>query len=210
MHVRSLNVGSPATYEYEGRQVRTAFFKYPVEGPLFLGKTGFPGDAQVDDVHHGGADKAALLYAFEHYAYWERELGHPPGAAALGETITLEGLTESEVRIGDAYQIGEAVVQISQPRVPCYKANIRQGVPDMDKRVMACGFTGFYVRVFTAGQIKAGDQVTLISRVEGAPTVAELNHIVYHDHSNREALERYAGLTELAEVWRNWLKKLLG
>lgn len=211
MIVRALNVGGPKTYDYQGREVTTAFFKYPVEGALFLTKTGFGGDAQVDMVHHGGPEKAALLYSFEHYAYWEKELGHDPSPAAMGETLTVEGLTEATVQIGDVYQIGEAVVQVSQPRVPCYKTVIRHGVPDMAERVMNCGYTGFYVRVLTEGPIKAGDAIVRISRMEGAPTVAELNHTVYHDKTNLAALERLANTAApLAEVWRNWLRRLLG
>lgn len=210
MIVRALNVGSTATYEYEGKQVTTAFFKYPVEGALFLTKTGFGPDAQADLVHHGGPDKAALIYSLEHYPYWEQELGHDPGPAVMGENLTVEGLTEAEARIGDVYQIGDAVVQVCQPRVPCYKTVIRNGLPDMVKRVQNSGYTGFYVRVLTEGNIKAGDTVTLVSRVEGAPTVAELNHTVYHDHSDQAALERLANTEALAQVWKNWLNKLRG
>jgi MOSC domain-containing protein YiiM len=210
MIVRSLNVGGTAIYEYEGKQVSTAFFKYPVEGALFLTKTGFAPDAQADLVHHGGPDKAALLYSAEHYPYWAAELGREPGPAVMGENLTVEGLTETEARIGDVYQIGEAVVQVCQPRVPCFKTVIRNGLPDMVKRVQNSGFTGFYVRVLTEGNIKAGDAVTLLSRVEGAPTVAELNHTVYHDHSDRTALERLVATEALAPVWKNWLTKLLG
>ncbi|HWI53186.1 MAG TPA: MOSC domain-containing protein [Symbiobacteriaceae bacterium] len=210
MIVRSLNVGGPATYQYEGKEVTTAFFKFPVAGPLFLSKTGFPGDEQVDMVHHGGPEKAALLYSEEHSAYWARELGHDPGPAAMGETLTVSGIDEAGAHIGDVYTIGEATVQVCQPRVPCYKANIRHGIPDMVRRVQACGFTGFYVRVLTEGNIHVGDAITLVSRIEGNPTVAELNHLVYHDQSNRAALERCAEAEGLAEVWRNWLRKLLG
>ena len=210
MIVRALNVGETKTYDYEGKQVETAFFKYPVEGALFLTKTGFGPDAQADLVHHGGPDKAALIYSYEHYPYWEKELGHDPGPAVMGENLTVEGLTEAEARIGDVYQIGEATVQICQPRVPCYKTVIRNGLPDMVKRVQNCGYTGFYVRVLTEGKIKAGDSVSLVSRVEGAPTVAELNHTVYHDKENKAVLERLARTEALAPVWKNWLTKLLG
>lgn len=210
MIVRSLNVGGPATYQHEGKEVTTAFFKLPVTGPLFLSKTGFPGDKQVDMVHHGGPEKAALLYSQEHSAYWAKELGRHPGPAAMGETLTVAGITEAEARIGDVYRIGEAIVQISQPRVPCYKANIRHGITDMVQRVQACGFTGFYVRVLTEGRINVGDAITLISRIEGNPTVAELNRLVYHDQGNRGALEGFVQAEGLAEVWQNWLRKLLG
>ncbi|HWI66240.1 MAG TPA: MOSC domain-containing protein [Symbiobacteriaceae bacterium] len=209
MKVCVVNVGGPATYEYDGKQVTTAFFKHPVDGPLFLSKTGLPGDAQVDTVHHGGPDKAALLYATEHTPYWTELLGKDPGPAIMGETLTVSGLTEAGAKIGDVYQIGEAVVQVSQPRVPCYKANIRHGIADMDKKVMACGYTGVYVRVLTEGQVKAGDSITLVSRNEGAPTVAELNHLVYHDQGNKAEIARcLANAVGLAEVWQGWLRKL--
>jgi MOSC domain-containing protein YiiM len=210
MIVRALNVGAPVVREYQGRQVSTAFFKYPVAEPLHLGKLGFTGDSVVDDVHHGGPDKAALLYSAEHYPYWAQELGHDPGPAAMGENLTVEGLSEETVCIGDIYRIGGATVQISQPRVPCFKTNIRHGIADMQERVAACGFTGFYIRVLEEGPVQAGDAVTLVSRIAGAPTVARLNHVMHHDKQNVDAARALVDTEALAEVWRDYFRRRLG
>lgn len=208
--VRALNVGAVKSYGYEGKSVDTAFFKRPVAGPVLLTSLGFAGDQQADQVHHGGPEKAALLYSFAHYAYWEQELGKDPGPAALGENLTVEGLTEETACIGDVYRIGQtAVVQVCQPRIPCFKTNIRQGIPDMLARVSDTGFTGFYVRVLTEGPVAAGDELTLLSRPAGAPTIAEANHIMHRDRDNMAAAERLLAAEGLAEVWRTILLRRL-
>jgi MOSC domain-containing protein YiiM len=210
MIIRTLNLGTPATREYLGKPVETGFFKYPVEGPRRLHRLGLEGDGQADLVHHAGPDKAALVYAHEHYAYWEKELGHDPGPAVLGENFTVEGLSEANACIGDIYRVGGALVQVSQPRIPCYKTNIRAGIPDMLERVRACGYTGFYLRVLEEGPVAAGDRFELVRRPKGAPTVSHLNQIMHHEPENRAALEALRNVEGLAEVWRNWVQKLLG
>jgi len=210
MIVRAIHVGAPAEYQYQGKTVTTAFFKYPVHQPLFLGTTGFAEDAQVDRQHHGGPDKAALLYPWEHYAHWQQNLGKDPGPAAMGENLTVEGLTEEQACIGDVYTIGGAVVQVSQPRVPCYKTAIRHGVDDMAARVTERGFTGFYVRVLTEGTVAVGDALKLVSRPEGAPTVAQANRIFYDDSASLADVQALVDAEGLAEVWRTHLGKRLG
>lgn len=210
MRVVALNVGVSTTHEYQGRTVTTGFFKYPVAEPLHLGKEGFPGDTQADRVHHGGPDKATLLYPREHYAYWEQELGRDPGPAALGENLTVEGLTEETVCIGDVYRIGGATVEVSQPRIPCFKTVIRHGVADMVERVNACGFSGFYVRVLEEGPVGPGDSITLLSRPDGAPTVAFGNRIFHHEKENLEGVRLLVETPALAKVWKDHLGKRLG
>jgi MOSC domain-containing protein YiiM len=208
--VRALHVGKAETHTYQGKPVETGFFKDPVEGARFLSKLGFEGDTQVDQVHHGGPDKAALLYALEHYTYWRHELGKNPGPAALGENLTVDGFTETTVCIGDVYRIGGAVVQVCQPRVPCFKTAIRHGVPDMVERITACGYTGIYGRVLTEGPVAAGDEVTLLERRAGAPTVAHLNDLLYRDTKNTAAMQAAIAVEQLADVWKQMLRRRLG
>lgn len=210
MIIRSLNVGRPVTCDYEGKPVETAFFKYPAERPVMLRSLGFEGDAQADLVHHGGPEKAVLLYAFEHYAYWERELGRHAGPAALGENLTVEGFTEEQVCIGDVYAMGGAVVQVCQPRVPCYKTAIRNGVPDMVERILACGYTGIYARVLQEGPVASGDRLHLVRRPTEALTVAQLNHLRYQDKENLAAMQSALQAEGLAQVWQQFLRKRLG
>jgi MOSC domain-containing protein YiiM len=208
--VHALYVGGTATHEYQGREVETAFFKYPVEGARLLTKLGFEGDAQADRVHHGGPDKAALLYALEHYDYWRENLGKDPGPSALGENLTVDGFTEENVCIGDIYRVGGAVVQVCQPRVPCYKTAIRRGVPDMMQRVVASGRSGIYVCVLTEGLVQVGDTVELLERPAGAPTAASLNYLLHHDKENKAAAAVAIEIEALAAVWKKVLRMRLG
>ncbi len=209
MIVRSLQVGLITTHEYEGRDVPTGFFKQPVIGPRLLGHLGFEGDQQADLKNHGGPDKAALVYAWEHYAYWSGLVGQDLGPAFMGENLTVEGLTEETVCIGDVYRLGEALVQVSQPRVPCYKVNIRSGRPDMLQLAMDALFTGYYLRVLEEGRVAAGDRFTLVRRPAGAPTVAWANQIRHRGKDNVAGLQRLLAAEGLAEAWREPVGRLL-
>lgn len=223
MIVRSLQVGAITTHEYEGRDVPTGFFKHQAEGPRLLGRLGFEGDQQADLKAHGGPDKAALIYPWEHYAYWSRLLGQEPGQelgqargqsqelgpAFMGENLTVEGLTEEAACIGDVYRLGEALVQVSQPRVPCFKVNIRSGRPDMLQLAMDSLYTGYYVRVLEEGRVAAGDRFTLVRRPAGAPTVAWANQIRHREKGNVSALQRLLAAEGLADAWREPVRKLI-
>ena len=209
MIVRALQVGPITTREYERREVPTGFFKAPVAGAVLLGRLGFEGDRQADLKHHGGPDKAALVYAWEHYAYWARILGYDPGPAFMGENLTVEGLTEETACIGDVYRIGEALVQVSQPRVPCFKVNIRSGRPDMLKLAMETLYTGYYLRVLEEGRVAPGDRIQRVSRPEGAPTVAWANRVRHREKENVADLQRLLAAAGLAEAWRGPVQKLL-
>lgn len=209
MILRSVNVGTAVAQPYKGRLETTAFRKQPVAGPLYLGTLGLPGDEQV--YHgHGGPDKAALLYDVAHYPYWREFLGRDPGPAALGETLTVDGLAEADAHIGDVYRVGEALVQVAQPRVPCHKINLVHGVDNMQQEVARTGWGGFYVRVLEPGHVAAGNGLTLVSRPERAPTIAYLNRIMHHEPDNRDAIRRLVDAPALAEQWVTWLRKRLG
>lgn len=207
MIIRWLNVGTAQTADYRGNQVQSAIFKQPVSGPLYLSKMQFAGDQQADMVHHGGPDKAVCVYPYTHYPYWERELDRMLAPSAFGENLTVEGLTEETVCIGDRYQIGDATVQVAQPRIPCYKLSMKHGVPDLDRRVIDAGYTGFYLRVLTEGHVAPGDRWVLLSRPENAPTIAEVNRVLHHDKENLEAARAQVDAEGLAEVWRTFLHK---
>lgn len=192
------------------RTVPTAMFKQPVLQPIYLGQLGFAGDEQVDRVHHGGLEKAVCLYPYDHYAYWQRTLGRPLPTAAFGENLTVAGLTETVACIGDAYRVGEAVIQICQPRIPCFKVAARLETPDMVDRMLASGYTGFYFRVLQEGYVGPGDQLQLVDRPAGAPTVAEATRIRFFDRENPEVAGRLLAAVGLAEAWRTHLERRLG
>ncbi len=148
MRVVSLNVGLPREIEWRGQSVRTSIFKTPIDRRLRVTTLNLEGDEQSDLSVHGGVDKAVYAYPFEHYGFWRRELPEvdfPWGA--FGENLTIEGLLEEDVRIGDLLRVGSAEFVVTQPRMPCFKLGIRFGRPDMVKRFLRSGRTGFYFAV---------------------------------------------------------------
>jgi MOSC domain-containing protein YiiM len=209
MRLVSLQVGKPRTFTYRGHEIETGIFKWGVTSPLFLSSLNFEGDGQADLDNHGGPDKAVNVYCIEHYPYWEEKLGRKLEGGAFGENVTLQGLSEDNVCIGDIYRLGEAVVQVSQPRQPCHKLAKKHDVPDLPLQVQTTGFTGYYFRVLEEGIVTPGDAVELLERHPAEITVAYANRIMYHDKMNREGLERLAGLDTLAVSWRTSLTKRL-
>jgi MOSC domain-containing protein YiiM len=170
-----VNVGRPRRVEFHGRPVRTAIWKAPVAGPVRVARLGLEGDKQSDLRVHGGPAKAVYAYPSEHYAYWAREL---PGTdlpwGAFGENLTVEGLLEHDVRIGDRFRAGSAELVVTTPRMPCYKLGVRFDRDDMVKRFLAHGGTGFYFAVLEEGEVAAGDVIERVARAEGVVTVADV------------------------------------
>lgn len=210
MIITSVHVGITAVREHQGKQIDTACFKYPADGPVQLSRTGLAGDQQGDTVRHGGPDKAVLAYPAAHYRHWTQFLGQDPGPAVLGENFTVDGATEADVCIGDTYRVGGAVVQVAQPRVPCSKMNLRHGRTDVLPEIVRTGYTGFYLRVLEEGPVQAGDSLIRLSRPADAPSVAYINRIRHHESHNRAALERILAAEGLAAVWVDWLRNRLG
>ena len=174
MKLLSLQVGRPRTVKWRRRPVTTGIFKEPVAGRLMLRRDNLEGDEQADLRVHGGRDKAVYVYPSEHYAFWRNQL---PGLhlpyGMFGENFTTEGLDESTVCIGDHVRIGGAIVEVTQPRVPCYKLGVRFGRPDMPQRFHASGRCGFYLAVLEEGDVGPGDTWERIGRHNNALTVLE-------------------------------------
>jgi MOSC domain-containing protein YiiM len=170
----SLQVGRPRKVRWRRTTVTTGIFKQPVAGRIMLRQHNLDGDGQADLTVHGGWDKAVYVYPSEHYAYWQQELpGMPLPYGSFGENFTTEGLDESSVRIGDRFRIGGALVEVTQPRMPCYKLGIRFGRADMPKRFHASGRCGFYLAVIQEGEVGAGDTVERIGRNDRELSVGE-------------------------------------
>jgi MOSC domain-containing protein YiiM len=205
----SLNVGLPRLLAYRGKYVRSGFIKTPVSGSLRLGETGLVGDGQADLKYHGGTEKAVCVYPLEHYPYWEQRLDRPLDYGAFGENFSTEGLLEAEVCIGDVYWIGTAMVQVSQPRQPCFKLAARHGVRDLALWVQQTGFTGFYFRCLEPGEVRAGDEIVLLERHAPEASVAEANRVMHRDKQDRRAIERLLGVSELSHSWRRTFEKRL-
>ena len=207
--VVSLQVGTTRTLRWRGKDVRSAIDKRPVDGRIALGPLGFDGDEQADPRYHGGPDKAVCCYQSEHFPRWaallERE-AMPPGA--FGENLTLAGLLEADAHIGDTYTLGDgAVVQISQPRGPCFKIAARWGKRTINRDMALDLVAGFYLRVLQPGAVAAGDTMDLVERGSDV-TVAEVLRVTYRDRDDAAARRRVLAEPALAEQWRAALVKL--
>ncbi|WP_422658651.1 MOSC domain-containing protein [Paenibacillus sp. EC2-1] len=208
----SLNIGKPITVDYLGKSLSTGIYKQPVQGPLYLSSVQIDGDGQADLVFHGGPDKAVCVYPFEHYAYWEAVLAKKMEYASFGENLTVRGLLEDKVCIGDVYQIGEAVVQVSQPRYPCFKLSQKHGVKDMPARVLETGYSGFYLRVLQEGYLSADSRITQLESHPDQVSILNILQLLTHGRQEAAALRRMIDLEVLAESVRTkfqgWLDKL--
>lgn len=176
----SVQVGQPRQVEGGNRSVRTAIFKEPVLFRVWARRLNLDGDRQADLRVHGGPDKAVYAYDLSGYAHWRRELGLELPYGQFGENLTLEGLPESSVRIGDVYRIGDALLQVSQPRSPCFKLSLKMGRPDFAKAFGASGHPGFYLRVLEEGELGAGDAITLVEAGPERATVARIADRLFH------------------------------
>lgn len=207
MKLVSVNVGLPREVSWKGKTVSTGIFKQPVSGRVMVRSLNLDGDAQADLTVHGGLDKAVYVYPFEHYEYWRGELLNtnlPLGI--FGENFTTTGLRETEVNIGDCFQIGAVKLMVTQPRLPCYKLGIRFGQPDMVKRFLASQRTGFYLRVLQEGEVGIGDTLELVSRDDNKITVADIIQLYVREKSDSELLHRVAQLEALPQSWRDYFQ----
>jgi len=184
----------------------SAIDKHPVDQPLWLGQTGFAGDQQGDRRHHGGMEKAVHHYPAEHYAAWRSAL--PASAHAVlrpggfGENLSTTGLSEATLCIGDRWRLGEALLEVSQPRKPCWRLNQRFGLPDMARLVQASGRIGWYYRVLQPGMVEPGSMLRLLERPHPDWPVARLLDALYSATPERETLTAIAALEVLALSWR--------
>jgi len=209
VEIVSINTGKPVQVKFQNKEVSTAIFKTPANEPLLLSWLNFEGDGQADLVHHGGREKAVCVYSFEHYAYWENELRTTLEYGAFGENVTTRGLLETDVCIGDIFKLGGAIVQVSQPRQPCYKLSVKYGAPDMPLKVQETGYTGFYFRVLEEGLVSKSDSLTKISSHPKAVTVSFANQIMHREKEHTEGIKKILEVEELSENWRNTLLKRL-
>ena len=185
----------------------TATYKYPVAGPVFVHALGLTGDASADRKNHGGVDKAVLAAAASQVPLWRQETGKPDWAAgALGENLSLAGLDESTVCVGDTWQVGETLtLQISQPRQPCWKQAKRWEIKDLVVRILETGRTGWYFRVLAEGPVAPGDALGLLARPHPEWTVARANQVMHFDKTNGALAQAPAALPELSASWKHEL-----
>jgi MOSC domain-containing protein YiiM len=208
MKLLSVNVGVPREIEWKGKLVRTSIFKAPMPGRVRVAQLNLEGDQQSDLSVHGGIDKAVYAYPSEHYPFWRQELlGIDLPWGVFGENFTTEGLLEEAVYIGDRLRVGSAEFVVSQPRMPCFKLGIRFDRPDIMKRFLQSGRSGFYFAVLTEGEVTAGDSIELLKRDEHGVTVADVVNLYRRDATNQDLLRRQLPL--LPKSWRDYFRTRL-
>jgi ferredoxin-NADP reductase/MOSC domain-containing protein YiiM/ferredoxin len=206
----SVNVGLPRDVTWRGKTVRTGIWKSPVAGPRMVRRLNVDGDGQGDLAGHGGEQRAIYVYQLDSYRYWAERLGRDdfvPGQ--FGENLTVTGLADDEVCIGDRYRIGDVLVEVSQPRVTCYRVGIRMGDPRMAALLTGSGRPGFYLRVLQEGVLEAGQQFVKVADGPERMTVAEANALLYSGRHPRPALQRALRIPALSPGWRASFQALL-
>jgi MOSC domain-containing protein YiiM len=202
VRIASVNVGVPAPLRRGAREVRSGIVKAPVEGRVHVGRVNLDGDGQADLRVHGGPDKAVYGYPAEHYAAWAEELGRDDLVTGIfGENLTTEGLAEDDVLIGDRFRIGTALLEVSQPRLPCFKLGMRMGDPGFLRPFLRSGRVGFYSRVIEEGDLAAGDAIARVSRGEGGLSIVDAVRLSA-DGDDPDALSAAAAVPALEDGWR--------
>ncbi len=206
----SVNVGLPRDVEWRGMTVHTGIWKSSVEGRRRVRGLNIDGDGQGDLSGHGGPHRAVYVYQIESYRYWQAELKRTGFVyGQFGENFTVDGLPDDTVCIGDRYQVGGALLEVSAPRVTCYRVGIRMDEPRMPALLTSSGRPGFYFRVLEEGDVGAGDEIAKVADGDGAMTVAEINALLYSPPHPRDRLERASRIAALSPGWRASFRALL-
>jgi ferredoxin-NADP reductase/MOSC domain-containing protein YiiM/ferredoxin len=206
----SVNVGLPRDIEWQGKTVHTAVWKTPVQGRPMVRRLNIDGDGQGDLAGHGGEHRAVFVYQIDSYRYWQNELGRNDFTyGQFGENFTVDGLADTEVCIGDHYRIGDALLEVTQPRVTCYRVGIRMNEPQMAALLVSHGRPGFYFRVLEEGEVGADDEIVKVKEGPERVTVAEINALLYLPGHPANGLERALRIPALSAGWRTSLAALL-
>jgi MOSC domain-containing protein YiiM len=193
-------------------RVPSGFVKTARDGEVAVTMLGLDGDEQADLIAHGGPEKAVYGYAASRYPAWAKEfpaLADRFTGGAMGENLTIAGLDETEICVGDVHAIGSALLQVCQPRQPCFKLALRHANKLLPRAMVRLGFSGWYYRVLKTGSLKAGDALILRDRPNPDFAFARLTEIVYHGKPTRDEIHRLAQMPELASQWREHARKLI-
>ncbi len=199
----SVNVGLPQDVAWHGQVVHTGVWKMPVDGPRLVRRLNIDGDGQGDLAGHGGEHRAVFVYQIESYRYWEQQLGRTDFTyGQFGENLTVEGLADDQVCIGDRYRVGEAVFEVTQPRVTCYRVGIRMNDPQIPALLVSHHRPGFYLRVLREGAVQAGDEIVQVDTGPEAMTVAEVDALLYLPGHPRQQVLRALRIPALPDGWK--------
>ena len=212
MKIISVNIGEPATIQWRGKNVKTGIYKYPVNEPIFLETEDVKNDHVIDRRYHGGTEKACYSYSADHYSYWKKLYPNVDFHYGIfGENLTIQGLNEADIFIGDVFQIGEAKVQVTQPRQPCFKLGVRFGTQKIIRQFIDSGYPGVYFRVLKHGQVKAGDEMDLIEKqTRNTVSIQKVFELLYTDEFQKEPVLNAINNRFLAESCRKDLMKRWG
>jgi len=203
MNIVSVNVGMPREVVWKGMTVQTGIFKERVDGPVAISKQNLAGDKQADLTVHGGSEKAVYAYPAEHYEYWRNELPQVSFSwGKFGENLTTEGLREDTLCIGDRLRVGSAVLMATQPRMPCYKLDLRFNRDDMIKRFLTSGRSGFYFSVIEPGEVTVGSKVEILSRDPHRVTVVDIVRLYLGQTRDPGLLQRATNVSALPDDWK--------
>ena len=210
MQIIATNIGRATTITFNGKQEQTGIFKYPVDTPLRLGKTDVDRDTVIDRKHHAGINKACYLFSADEYDFWKKqypELDWDWGM--FGENLTVKGLNEAEIRVGDIYTIGTAKVEVSQPREPCYKLGVRFEDQKILKKFIKRGRPGTYVRIVEEGEVAVGDSVKLVKRSTNSLTVTGFYNLLYDKKKDADVLRNFMANTAVPSYKKERMQKYL-
>lgn len=209
MIVQRVNVGRPQLISNQfGQTINSGIGKKSVPS-VTLFKKGFEGDKVADLKNHGGDDRAVCFYPFEHYDFWEKFCERNLQIPAFGENITVTKMAENEVFIGDIYQLGNAIVQITQGRIPCATIDRFNRVNGMLTEVIRTGKTGYFAKVLEEGDVETGANISLMERTQSIATISQVHHLFFHDRTNKMEIEKVASIPELAEAMKEKFNKLI-
>lgn len=200
-HVLSVSVGGVRQFEHEGRATQSAIWKFPVIGRIEASGINLAGDDQADRQAHGGPDKAVYAYAIEDYRWWQTELDRSLQPAEFGENVTTEGIDVTGALVGERWQIGSVLLEVSEPRVPCWRLGVRMGDPRFLRRFTVAGRPGAYLRIQEAGDLGAGDEIRVVSRPAHDVSIGDVFRIYTRDRSEAHRLLK---ISDLSEAWTRW------
>jgi MOSC domain-containing protein YiiM len=204
--VVSVNVGRPREFEYNGRPAKSAIWKSPVAGRVRAQGTNLDGDDQADRKAHGGYDKAVYAYAIEDARWWEQELGRWLQYGEFGENLTTHGIAVNDALVGERWEIGTVVLEVSEPRLPCWRLGVRMNDQMFVRRFTKALRPGAYLRIIDAGDLSAGDEIHVIHRPNHGLTIRDVFRIYTRD---RDEAERLIAIPQMSGSWKQWAENLL-
>ena len=204
--VLSVNVGAVREFEYHGRPAKSAIWKSPVAGRIAARGVNLDGDDQADRKAHGGPDKAIYAYAVEDSRWWEQKSGRPFAHGEFGENLTTEGIDVNQALVGERWEIGTTVVEVSEPRIPCWRLGVRMNDPVFPRRFAEAMRPGTYLRIVVEGNVGAGDEIRVIARPGHDLTIRDVFRIYMRDH---DEVERLLAVPQMSESWKRWATDFL-